>query len=154
MADLRLIVRANMKAVIDWYGCYDAAAETINARWGGSASKGILSRKLNGSLDFTVADVIALEDAAQRFPVTKLLARRLELRTNANADCLIKQSGVIARECGEAIAAILSAEQSCCADQTAEAITEVDEAITALMEARKILEQPTSQETDIGKDAA
>jgi hypothetical protein len=140
MPDLRKIVHANMKAVIDWYGCFDAAAETINARWGGGASKGTLSRKLSGSLDFTVPDVIALEDAAQRFPVTKLLARRLESRSNAGVGCLIAQSGAIAKECGEAISVILSAEQSSCADETADAIKEIDEAIGVLKEARGILE--------------
>lgn len=65
MADYRKIVTANMRALIDWFGCYDAVAETINARWGGGASKGTVSKKASGQLDFTVADVIALEDAAQ-----------------------------------------------------------------------------------------
>lgn len=140
MPDIRRIVRANMQAVVDWYGCFDAAAETINARWGGGASKGTISRKLNGSLDFTVAEVVALEDAAQRFPVTKLLARRLEHRNTGGSGCLIAHSGVIAKECGEAISAILSAEQSSCADEIADAIKEIDEAIGALKGARNILE--------------
>ena len=139
MADLRNIVRMSMKAVIDWYGCLDAAAETINARWGGSASKGILSRKLSGSLDFTVADVIALEDASGRHPVTKLLARRLEERVVADTDCLVTQSGEIAKESGEAISAILSAKQSACANNKAQAIVELDEAIEVMQKARCIL---------------
>ena len=141
MSDLRQIVRASMKAVVDWYGCLDAAAETINARWGGSASKGILSRKLSGSLDFTVADVIALEDASERYPVTKLLARRLEGRSGVGAECLVAQSGMIAKESGEAIAAILSAEQSACANDRAQAVVEVGEAIEALKVALHVLEE-------------
>ena len=145
MSDLRQIVRASMKAVVDWYGCLDAAAETINARWDGSASKGILSRKLSGSLDFTVADVIALEDASERYPVTKLLARRLEGRlegrSGVGADCLVAQSGMIAKESGEAIAAILSAEQSACANDRAQAVVEVGEAIEALKVALHVLEE-------------
>ena len=63
MPDIRLISRANMKALVDWFGCYDAVAETINTRWGGGASKGTISKKTTGVLDWTVADVVALEAA-------------------------------------------------------------------------------------------
>lgn len=45
MIDLRKVVRANMKALIDSFGCYDAVAETLNARWGGGSSKGTISKK-------------------------------------------------------------------------------------------------------------
>ena len=39
MPDFRKIVRANMKSLVDWFGCYDAVAETFNARWGGGAEE-------------------------------------------------------------------------------------------------------------------
>lgn len=141
MADIRLISRANMKALVDWFGCYDAVAETINTRWGGGASKGTISKKTTGVLDWTVADVVALEDASGRYPVTRLLARRLENRTATADNCLLLQTGIIAKESGEAIAAILSAEQSSGADERAQAINEIDEAIAALKVARSRLEK-------------
>ena len=140
MADYRKIVNANMRALIDWFGCYDAVAETINARWGGGSSKGTISKKASGQLDFTVADVIALEDAAQLYPITRLLARRLKTDNRPDATCLLTQTGIIAKESGEAIAAILAAEQSSCANETAQAITEIDEAVEALKIARARLE--------------
>jgi hypothetical protein len=140
MTDIRQISRAHMKALIDWFGCYDAVAETINTRWGGGASKGTISKKTTGVLDWTVADVVALEDASGRYPVTRLLARRLENRTEITNNCLLLQTGIIAKESGEAIAAILSAEQSSGADERAQAITEIDEAIAALKVARSRLE--------------
>jgi len=141
MPDLRKISRANMKSIVDWFGCFDAVAETINGRWGGGASKGTISKKVSGNLDWTLADVIALEDASGRFPVTRLLARRLEGRTVLVDNCLMQQSGVIARESGEAISAILAAEQSSGADEKAQAIKEIDEAMLALRQARARLEE-------------
>ncbi len=140
MPDFRKIVRANMKSLVDWFGCYDAVAETFNARWGGGASKGTVSKKVSGNLDWTVADVIALEDAAGRYPVTRMMARRLEHRTVAPGS-LLQDGSSIARESGEAISAILAAEQSTCADECAQAIKEVDEAMFAMRQARSRLEQ-------------
>lgn len=140
MPDLRKISRANMSSIVDWFGCFDAAAETINARWGGGASKGTICKKMSGVLDWTLADIIALEDAAGRFPVTRLMARRLEDRVVMADNCLMRQSGAIAKESGEAISAILAAEQSSGADEKAQAIKEIDEAMFALRQARARLE--------------
>ncbi len=141
MSDLRQISRANIKSIIEWFGCYDAVAETINARWGGGASKGTISKKVSGHLDWTIADLIALEDASDRYPVTRLLARRLENRADYAPDSLLLQTGLIARESGEAIAAILAAERSSCAAENAQAIKEIDDAMEALRLARASLEQ-------------
>lgn len=137
MPDFRKIVRANMKSLVDWFGCYDAVAETFNARWGvvggaGGASKGTVSKKVSGNLDWTVADVIALEDASGRYPVTRMLARRLENRPATEGGSLLQDGSSIAKESGEAISAILAAEQSTCADQKADAIAEILEARAAL----------------------
>jgi hypothetical protein len=140
MPDYRRIVRANMKSIVDWFGCYDAVAETFNSRWGGGASKGTISKKVGGHLDWTVPDVIALEDAAGRYPVTRMMARRLENRPAPVDGCLIGDGSSIAKESGEAIAKILAAEQSNCADQSADAISEIDEAIYSLRQARARLE--------------
>ena len=146
MPDFRKIVRANMKSLVDWFGCYDAVAETFNARWGvvggaGGASKGTVSKKVNGLLDWTLFDVIALEDAAGRYPVTRMMTRRLEHRPVAEGGSLLMDGSSIAKESGEAISAILAAEQSTCADECAQAIKEVDEAMSALRQARSRLER-------------
>lgn len=118
-------------------GCFDAVAETINARWGSSAAKGTISRKASGSLDWTVLDVIAVEDALGAFPVTRLLERRLAVASAAGPEnSPIAQAALISREAGEAVASILSAQQSDSAGLRAEAIIEVDQAIAALQAAR------------------
>ncbi|KEP69617.1 hypothetical protein DL1_03195 [Thioclava dalianensis] len=140
MPDFRKITRANMKSLVDWFGCYDAVAETFNARWGGGSSKGTVSKKVSGTLDWTVADVVALEDAAGRYPVTRMLARRLEDRPAVDAGSLLMDGSSIAKESGEAIAAILAAEQSSGADEKAQAIKEIDDALFALGQARVRLE--------------
>ncbi|AVO36613.1 hypothetical protein [Pukyongiella litopenaei] len=146
MLDFRKIVRANMRSLVDWMGCYDAVAETFNARWGGGASKGTVSKKMAGQLDWTVADVIALEDAAGRYPITRMLARRLETRPNAGEGSLLQDGSSIAKESGEAISAILNAEQSSCADDLAQAIGEIDEAMFALRQARARIEDRMNSE--------
>lgn len=140
MADLLQISRVTMKSMIDWFGCLDAVAETINGRWGAGASKGTISKKVSGQLDWTLADIIAIEDAVGRFPVTRMMARRLEDRVAVADNCLMMQTGIIAKESGEAVSAILAAEQSLCADDRAQAVVEIDEAIAALKCARNRLD--------------
>jgi hypothetical protein len=146
LPDLHRQLRAAMAALIDGtYGCYDAAAATMAARWGGPVAPSTLSRKMTGSLDWTVADVVALEDAAGRYPVTTILARRLAADAGAAAPLsLVCQAGLISREAGEAVAAIIQADQSAGADAGAdagaEALVQVDEALEALRQARAKLE--------------
>ncbi|MCP5085746.1 MAG: hypothetical protein GY952_02925 [Rhodobacteraceae bacterium] len=140
MSDLCRVSRASMKSIVDWFGCFDAVAETINTRWGGGASKGTISKKVSGILDRTAMDIIALEDASGRFPVTRLMMRRLRDSVAVDDICLMTQSGIIAKESGEAICAILAAEQSSGADEKAQAIKEIDEAMLALRQARARLE--------------
>lgn len=140
MSDPRTQTRAAMRALLARFGCLDAAAETINARLGGGTSKGTLSKKLAGQLDFTVPEVWALEDAMGHHPVTRILARRLAGAGGGMAGRdLVGQVGLIARETGEAVAAILSAGQSADAIDSAGAVVEIDEAIAALRQARDVL---------------
>jgi len=87
MPDFRKIVRANMKSLVDWFGCYDPVAADLFA---------------DSSLAGTTSP---------------------------------------AKESGEAISSILAAEQSTCADECAQAIKEVDEAMFALRQARVRLEK-------------
>ncbi|GGF43869.1 hypothetical protein SAMN05216376_105208 [Mameliella alba] len=139
MSDARTI-NAAMSALIDGtFGCLDAAAETINARLGGQVGKGTLSKYLSGQLQWPLAYVWALEDAAGRYPVTRMMARRLSPDGNRASGHLFEHAGVISKESGEAVAAILAAQQSDTARDTGQAIVEVDEAIEALTAARSKL---------------
>lgn len=136
----RLRINAAARALINRLGCLDAAAETINASTGAITSKGVLSRRLSGHLDWTVIEVAALEDALGVYPVTRLLARRLKADQSSTSASLVAQSGAIAKETGEAINAILAADMSAGAKDQAQAIIEIDEAIEALQAARAVLE--------------
>jgi hypothetical protein len=125
MPDPRTTITAHMKSLITgFFGCYDAAAETCNARWGGGASKGTISRKIAGSYEWTIADVIALEDAAGRYPITRMLARRVD-GTHRPSGNGYEDAGSISKEAGEAVQALLSATQSACAGERAQAIKEL-----------------------------
>ncbi len=140
MTDLRKLVNAQMAALIDGtFGCLDAAAETINARTGGSVSKGTLSKRLAGHLGWPVEDVAALEDAAARYPVSRMMARRMNAEGPTASACLYAASGVASKEAGEAISAALSAAQSADGDLT-EAIREAMEAEAAMRRLREALE--------------
>jgi len=136
MSDSSRTTRAAMAALVQSFGCFDAVAETISARWGGGCSKGTISKKIAGLLDWTLPDVIALEDAAGRFPVSRLLARRMSGDVVSSVGSLLSDGASIARETGEAVAAILSAQASASAADEAQAIVEIDEAIEALRIAR------------------
>lgn len=141
MPDVNKLTHRAMRSLVQGYGCYDAVAEVLNSRWGCGTSKGTISKKMSGQLDWTLSDVIALQDAAGDYPVTRILARQNEEHPTGVISCLVAHTGVIAKEYGEATNAILSATQSSCADKRAEAVTEIDQAITALEEARrKVLE--------------
>lgn len=141
MADRRRVINAAMTALIDGsFGCLDAAAETINARTGGSLGKGTLSKRLSGQQGWPVDDVMALEDAAGRYPVTHLMARRLNTASGSAAASVYQSSGRASKEAGEAISAALRAAQSVDGADRACAIQEVSEAIEALTELRHVLE--------------
>lgn len=141
MNDPRHLIRATMRAMIDRLGCYDAAAEVLNARWGGGHSKGTISKKLSGSADFTVLDVIAFEDATGSYPITKFMARRLKDDEDQRDADLLSAGSAVAKETGEAISAILACVQSDGAGERAQAIKEGREAVEALKGALAILEQ-------------
>lgn len=148
MSDPRRVVSGLMAAFIQGrFGCFDAAAATISARWGGGASKGTLSKKAAGLLDWTVADVIALEDAAGDYPVTRMLAKRMDgagSRSDGAAVLpILHHAGCISREAGEAVRAVLDAAQSGAAGDVDAALKELLEAEAALAACRERL-QPRS----------
>lgn len=140
MSDLKLLIDAQMRALVARIGCFDAVAETINARWGAHTAKGTISRKTSGSLDWTLLDAIALEDALGSHPITRMMERR---RATAAAKeqtiSPIAAAATISKEAGEAVCSILAAEQSDNAGDRASAIVEIDEAIAALTAARELL---------------
>lgn len=142
MPDLRLIIGAHMRNMVSRFGCFDAVAETINARWGAHVAKGTISRKANGSLDWTILDAVALEDALGSHPVTRELERRrVTAAATGNTVCGIAHAAIISKETSEAVVSILAAEQSDCAGDRAQAISEIDEAIAALTAARDRLQR-------------
>lgn len=141
MPDPRHIITAQVKALVQGsFGCLDAAAETINARTGGSVNKGTLSKRLAGHAGWPVEEVWALEDAADRFPVSNLRARQLSDVAPTNGAPLPLLAASAAKESGEAIAAIIQAQASEKCGEHARAIAEIDEAIVALRAARSRLE--------------
>lgn len=141
MTDLRKLVNAQMAALIDGtFGCLDAAAETINARTGGSVSKGTLSKRLSGHLGWPVEDVAALEDAAARYPVSRMMARRMNAEGPTASACLYAASGIASKEVGEAVAAALRTATSADEGERAEAIREAMEAEDAMRRLREALE--------------
>lgn len=141
MADMRALVNAQMAAMIDGcFGCLDAAAETINARTGLSVNKGTLSKRLSGQYGWPIDEVAALEDAAGRHPVTRVIARRLNPDERTARGSILAQAGAISKETGEAVNAILAAQQSASSKDWAAAAAEIDEAVQALRAARSFAE--------------
>ena len=129
-------IEAQMRALVAGHGCLDAAAEAVNARWGLNCSKGTLSRRMSGELPWSVLDVIALEDALGRYPVTRMMVRR---RNELLPGDVISAAQAAAKEAGEAVAAITGAALGATDAQRAHALTEIDEAIEALRGVRAAL---------------
>ncbi|MEP5729590.1 MAG: hypothetical protein ABJL67_09445 [Sulfitobacter sp.] len=141
MVDIRKLVNAQMAALIDGtFGCLDAAAETINARSGGSVTKGTLSKRLSGKLGWPVEDVAALEEVSGQHPVTNMLSRRKNGGRSTASSCLYAASGVASKEVGEAVSAALRAAQSADGDDLADAIREASEAEIAMRRLKEALE--------------
>jgi len=130
-------IETQMRALLGGHGCLDAAAEALNARWGGSVGKGTLSRRACGDLPWSIYDVIGLEDALNRYPVTRMMARRME---DVQRCDIVDAAVNVARESGEAVAALTTAALGATRAQRARAITEIDEAIAAMRAARDELE--------------
>ena len=102
-------------------------------------SKGTLSKRLQLQYGWPVDEIIALEDAAGRQPVTRFMARRLAPDTRTACGSILVHAGSVSKETGEAVSAILSAQQSEAADDRAQALVEIDEAIEALQRARAVV---------------
>lgn len=140
MPDFARTLSINMRTLVACIGCQDAAAAAINIRWDANTSKSIISRKLSGSLSWGLLEVMALEDAVGKHPVTDMMHGRLDVESTSACSSLVEQSGIIAKESGEAIAAILAAQQSSNGDDATQAVVEIDEAVQALLLARARLQ--------------
>jgi hypothetical protein len=142
MSSTRHLINAHMAALIDGpFGCLDSAAETINARLGLSVCKGTLSKRLSGQYGWPADEIFALEDAAGRYPVTRTAARRLHGDENTARGSIIIQAGIISKEVGEAVNALLAADQNANSENWADAVHEIDEGIEALRRARSLAEK-------------
>lgn len=141
MMDPQRIINAHMRTLVNWFGCQHSVAATLDAAIDVNYSGGMISRKVNGSMQWHCREIMVLEDAAQKYPVTKYLAQRLPESQDKSeiADCLVDQSGKISKEVGEAVQAILKAQKSERCDDGAQAIAEIREAIDALQQAENRL---------------
>ena len=135
MSEFALVSAAHMRALVNGLGCYEAAVETINANFPGSASKAAISRKMNGSLDWTLKDTSALQGARMSFPVTGLMIReqnRLEVamvdpRRPADKAEMTARFSV---DAGEMISALIRAGQSRRIGDLTDTAKEIQDVIT------------------------
>ena len=98
------MIRAFMGGLIDRAGGVDAAAALIGARLGQDVSKGSISKRQSGQLDWPLIEIMALEDAVGDPCVRRWLSKSLpEVEQGA---CLLRGAAAMAREHGEAIEAI------------------------------------------------
>ena len=126
---------------LDWRDAgWQPAAAMIEARWGLPASKATLSKKANGALDWTLRDLVTLEDALGTDTVSRLIGQRWAANRTTSCQALaLDDVSDISRESGEAVARILTAMQSNCAGDRAEAVRDIDEAVAELLAAREKL---------------
>ncbi|MCJ8139496.1 hypothetical protein [Falsirhodobacter halotolerans] len=107
MPDERMILSAFMSKLIAKVGGYEAACAVLEARWGHPVSKGTLTKKKAGQLDWSVTDVIALQEAAGERPVFAWLSS-LDDDPEVLA-CHIVGAADLSKEYGEAMNAVLTA---------------------------------------------
>lgn len=104
MSDAAMI-RAFMARLIDAAGGVDAAAALIGARLGHEVSKGSVSKRQSGQLDWPLVEVMALEDAVGQPLVRRWLAQSLP--EAGAAQSLMQGMAEVSREHGEAMAAVM-----------------------------------------------
>ena len=94
-----------MARLIDAAGGVDAAAALIGARLGHEVSKGSVSKRQSGQLDWPLVEVMALEDAVGQPLVRRWLAQSLPEACAAQS--LMQGMAEVSREHGEAMAAVM-----------------------------------------------
>lgn len=97
-------IRAIYKQLVNDFGGYDAAAAFLEC------SKGTISKEISGAMSANIAHICALEDALGRWPVTDMLAGRVE--RNDDADDLAKTLQGLMKEVGDIGPAIVEFMQT------------------------------------------
>ncbi|WP_028029909.1 hypothetical protein [Gemmobacter nectariphilus] len=130
MADA-IIIRAFMAGLIERAGGVDAAAAVIGARLGADVSKGSVSKRQSGQLDWPLVEIMALEDAVGDPCVRRWLARSLP--EVAQSQTLMQAVADVAREHGEAVAAVMDfASGKGSQDRARKEVADAQAAITTL----------------------
>lgn len=123
----RAMIRAFMAGLVERAGGVDAAAALIGARNGAEVSKGSISKRLTGHLDWPLVEIMALEDAVGDPCVRRWLAR--SLREIAEGQSLMQAAAEAVREHGEAVSAVMDFAAG--RGTRADARKEVSESVTA-----------------------
>ena len=131
----RLMIRSFMAGLVERAGGVDAAAALIGARLGAEVSKGSISKRLAGALDWPLVEVMALEDAVGDPCVRRWLARSLP--EISEGQCVMAAAGEAVREHGEAVSAAMDfaagrGSKAKAAKEAAEAITAAKKLAAAL----------------------
>ena len=98
------MIRSFMGGLISKVGGYDAAASYISARLGHDISKGTISKRQSGQLEWPLVDIMALEDAAGDRCVRRWLMQSIP--EVEEALCFMRSAGELAIEGGEAVQAL------------------------------------------------
>lgn len=101
----RAMIRAFMASLIEKAGGMEAAAALIGARLGSDISKGTVSKRQAGHLDWPLVEIMALEDVIGDRCVRRWLSRSDPER--AEAEELLDILADAGRESGEAWSAIV-----------------------------------------------
>ncbi|WP_225028990.1 hypothetical protein, partial [Xinfangfangia pollutisoli] len=99
------MIRAFMSGLVDRAGGVEASAALIGARLGADVSKGSISKRLAGHLDWPLVEIMALEDAVGDPCVRRWLARTLP--DLVEGQTLIQATADAVREHGEAVSAVM-----------------------------------------------
>lgn len=131
------MIRAFMAGLVDRAGGVDAAAALIGARLGADVSKGSISKRLSGALDWPLVEIMALEDAVGDRCVRRWLARSLPEISEGQS--LMQAAAMAVREHGEAISAVMDFASG--GGDRARARKELAESVTALTRLAAAMEE-------------
>lgn len=129
------MIRSFMARLVDEAGGVDAAAALIGARLGSDVSKGTISKRMAGHLDWPLVEILALEKALCNPCVSRWIAGGVPEVVQAHG--LMAAVATSAREHGEAISAALALGLG--SGDVATAQAEIEQAGQALSALRNIV---------------
>lgn len=132
----RDVIRAFMAQLVERAGGVDPAAVIIGARLGTEVSKGSISKRMSGHLEWPLVEIMALEDALGNPCVRRWLARSLP--EVAEGQSLMQGVADAAREHGEALSAVMDFKSG--RGSRDHARKEVSEALAASMRLAALIE--------------